>query len=250
MARIEPVPGEPAAIADLGDERALVLADYHAGIEAALRDERGVSIESQAADRRERVLDLLAQTGVDRLLVLGDIAHSFGGPHGAERGEIEVLVERVTERVPLTLTKGNHDGGIEAILDDRPGVTVVGAEGVRIEDVGVAHGHAWPAADVMAAPTVCIAHEHPQVRLTDRVGGRRIEPVWLRGRLDPAVFEERYPTVRADGSLVVMPAFNNLVGGTWINEADDFLSPFLPEGLAEGEAYLLDGTRLGNYRDV
>jgi len=50
---------------------------------------------------------------------------------------------------------------------------------------------------------------------------------------------------------VVFPAFNDLSGGTWINvPGQTFLAPFLPDGLAEGEAYLLDGTRLGAYRGV
>jgi metallophosphoesterase superfamily enzyme len=53
------------------------------------------------------------------------------------------------------------------------------------------------------------------------------------------------------GELVVFPAFNDLSGGTWVNVTDrEFLSPFLPEGLDEGQAYLLDGTRLGKYRCV
>jgi hypothetical protein len=30
----------------------------------------------------------------------------------------------------------------------------------------------------------------------------------------------------------------------------DFLAPFLPDALADAEAYLLDGTRLGDYRRV
>jgi metallophosphoesterase superfamily enzyme len=49
----------------------------------------------------------------------------------------------------------------------------------------------------------------------------------------------------------VFPAFNDLTGGTWINvEGQEFLSPFLPDGLADGQAYLLDGTRLGAYEHV
>lgn len=248
MAPVEPVPDAPAATVELGSETGLLIADYHAGFEAALREEEGVHVENRAENRRERVFELLDRTAADRLVVLGDLAHSFGGPHGAERGEIEVLVERAP--VPVTVVKGNHDGGIEAILDDRPDVTVTPADGVRIDDVGLAHGHAWPSADVLSAPVVCVGHEHPHVRLEDDVGGSRIEPAWLRGRLNPAAFAERYPETTIDGRLVVVPAFNELVGGTWINESDGFLAPFLPEGLREGEAFLLDGTRLGTYREI
>jgi hypothetical protein len=51
--------------------------------------------------------------------------------------------------------------------------------------------------------------------------------------------------------LIVFPACNELVGGTWVNvEEQDFLAPFLPQGLDAATAYLLDGTRLGPYRSV
>jgi len=45
---VEPLPSEPAATAMLGDERALLIADYHAGIEAGLRYERGVELPNNA----------------------------------------------------------------------------------------------------------------------------------------------------------------------------------------------------------
>jgi hypothetical protein len=105
---------------------------------------------------------------------------------------------------------------------------------------------------VLAAETVCTAHEHPVVRLEDEVGGSRRERVWLRGRLAPAPFREHHGEGTEVGEeLVVFPAFNDTSGGTWVNVAgQDFLSPFLPEGLADGQAYLLDGTRLGRYDRV
>jgi len=40
---VEPVVGEPAAVADLGDRRLLLVADVHAGIEVGLRYERAAS---------------------------------------------------------------------------------------------------------------------------------------------------------------------------------------------------------------
>ena len=243
---LEPVSGRPAAIADCGSERALVVADYHAGLEVGLRSD-GVEIRSHAAERRESLLRLLADSSVDRLVLLGDVADAIGEPSGVEREELSALFDVVTERVPVTVTKGNHDGAIESVAGGIDGVEVVDGPGVRIGDVGFCHGHTWPAAEVVAAPTLCTAHEHPMVRLEDDVGGSRSERVWLRGRLDEAGFPE-YD--RVGDRLVVCPAFNDLSGGTLVNEEDGFLSPFLPEGLAEGEAYLLDGTRLGDYRSV
>jgi putative SbcD/Mre11-related phosphoesterase len=243
MALVEPVPGEPAATATLGDERALVVADYHAGIEDGLRYEQGISLDSRAKARRDRMGSLVERTDPDRVVVLGDLMHSIAGPGGAERGEIEVLLESIDR--PVTLVKGNHDGDIESWVD----CTVTPGDGVRLGDVGFVHGHTWPSKDVLSSDVVCVGHEHPCVRLEDSVGGSRIERVWLRGKLNPEAFEAQYgDDVAKDGRLVVFPAFNDLTGGTWVNVAGQgFLAPFLPDGLADGETYLLDGTRLGRY---
>jgi putative SbcD/Mre11-related phosphoesterase len=243
---LEPIPGEPAGIADCGTERALVVADYHAGLEIGLRRD-GVELDSRSEMRRESIHRLLEAEPVDRVVFLGDLGDSIGKPKREERAETRKLLRSVTDRVSVTITKGNHDGRIETTTKGIDDVDVVAGDGIRIGDVGFCHGHTWPSEAVAAAPLVCTAHEHPQVRLTDEVGGRRTERVWLRGQLDPTGFPE-YSNVGEN--LVVCPAFNDLSGGTAINESEGFLSPFLPDGLREGEAYLLDGTRLGPYRTV
>ncbi|MFC7209658.1 metallophosphoesterase [Natronoarchaeum sp. GCM10025321] len=248
MATVEPIPGEPAAIADIEGEPALVIADVHAGIEAAFRAERGLSLDSRAEQRRERIGRLLAEHGATQLVVLGDLMHSIGAPGGAERGEIEVLLESLPGHVDVTLVKGNHDGDIESWIEN---VTVTDGGGVRLGSVGFVHGHTWPDPDVLAADIVCVGHEHPQVRLEDDVGGSRAERIWLRGDLDRTAFAERYdPAAIRATELIVCPAFNELVGGTWVNTNDEFLSPFLPTGIADAQAYLLDGARLGAFDSI
>jgi len=255
---VEPVVGEPAAVADLGGKRALLVADVHAGIEVGLRYERGVELDDRADERRERLCDLLAETGADRLVVLGDLAHRIAAPEGEEREELETLVRAVTDRVPMTLVEGNHDAGVaEAFAAD---LDVIGAEGGviggRAADeggVGVLHGHTWPDPSLLDADVVCMGHEHPQVRLEDSVGGSRVERAWLRGRLDPAAFVDgkESGTVADPPELVVFPAFNERSGGTWVNvDGQSFLAPFLPDALPAGDAYLLDGTRLGDFRRI
>lgn len=250
---VEPVPGAPAAVADVAGARALVLADYHAGIEVGLRRE-GVELESHADERIAALTALLDRTDPDRLVVLGDLGHAIGDPWHHERDELEELLRTVRERVPITLVKGNHDGDVEALVADLGvDVTVTPTTGTCIGNVGFAHGHTWPAPDVLASEVVCVGHEHPEVRLEDDVGGRRLERVWLRGPLDPAPFRDFHddPDLTVDGEVVVFPAFNDLSGGTWINvPGQEFLAPFLPAGLAAGEAYLLDGTKLGPFREI
>ena len=248
---LEPITGEPAAVATTGDERLLVVADYHAGIEAGLRRE-GVEIASQGDDRRYQIRALLERTGVDRLLVLGDLGHAIGEPGDEERSELTAFAEMVTERIPLTVVMGNHDGGVESVLDGFDQASVAVGQGARFGPIGFAHGHTWPSPDVLGADILCVGHEHPVVRLEDEVGGDRRERVWLRGGVNPEPFREFHgEEVDTPDELVIAPAFNDLSGGTWVNvEEQSFLCPFLPDALDGGDAYLLDGTRLGQYRRV
>ena len=248
--RVEPIPDVPAATVETDGRRLVALADYHAGIEAGLSYE-GVELRSAAADRRERLLSVLANARPDRLVVLGDLGHAVGSPFEAERVELTALFEAI--EVPVTLVKGNHDGDLEDDLTALSAdITVTPGDGTVLGDVGFVHGHTWPAPEVLEAAVVCMAHEHPVVRLEDAVGGTRKERAWLRGPLAADAFADQYDRpLTVDADLVVFPAFNDCSGGTWVNvDGQTFLSPFLPEALGETEAFLLDGTRLGPYRQV
>jgi hypothetical protein len=80
-----------------------------------------------------------------------------------------------------------------------------------------------------------------------------MERVWLRGNCNPTPFREFHgdDSLSVPAELVVFPAFNDRSGGTWVNvEGQEFLSPFLPDALGDGDAYLLDGARLGRYHRI
>jgi metallophosphoesterase superfamily enzyme len=247
---VQPVPDHPVATVRADGEQILVAADYHAGLEVALRRD-GVELDSAAGARREALLSLVRSERPDRVVLLGDVANAIGSPGNEEREELDALFDALTDYAPVSVAKGNHDGELGQVVTNlgHDDVTVSDGEGFRIGDVGFAHGHTWPAPDVLDAGTLCLAHEHPQVRLEDEVGGGRTERAWLRGQRDPEPFRE-HSGVTSEGEVVLFPAFNDRVGGTWVNEADGFLAPFLPEGFRDAEAYLLDGTRLGAYDAV
>ncbi|AOW79929.1 metallophosphoesterase [Halodesulfurarchaeum formicicum] len=246
MPVIEPIEGEPAAVADGPEGPILVVADYHAGIEGRFRRE-GVEAESHAAERRERLTSLLDRVDPVQVLFLGDLGDHIGQPDGAELEELMELEHRLRDR-EVHLVPGNHDG----MLGDAIDVTVTPGTGVRIGDLGFAHGHTWPDPSVLDVSVLALGHEHPCVRLEDEVGGSRVERVWLRGDGDPAPFEEHYDAdIDGPDEIVVFPAFNELVGGTWVNvPGQEFLAPFLPAAAPTAQAYLLDGTRLGQYDSI
>ncbi len=252
---VEPLPNTPAALVETDGERLLVIADYHAGIETVLQRD-GVELAGDGEGRRERLLALVAETKPDKLVILGDLVHAIGDLWEAERTELQTLFDELS--VPVTLVKGNHDGEIESSLSEFDhDITVTKSTGTTIGDVGFVHGHTWPDNTVLSCEVLCVGHEHPVVRLEDSVGGARMERVWLRGDCNPAPFRNQLEGTSQEtvaslpDALIVFPAFNDLSGGTWVNvDGQSFLSPFLPEALAAGEAYLLDGTRLGPYTEV
>lgn len=246
---VEPVPDAPAATATVDGQRCLLVADYHAGIEVGLRYERGVELDSAADERRDRLVGLVAETAADRVIVLGDLAHRVSSVGDAEHEEIATLLDELDDRgVDLTLAVGNHDTGIAEAFDR---IDATDPTGRRMGPLGICHGHTWPAPEVLSASIVCIGHEHPMVKLSDQVGSARKERAWLRGPLAREPFADRGDDQWAAPELVVCPAFNDRSGGTWINVAGEgFLAPFLPDALPSGQAYLLDGTRLGDYRRV
>lgn len=241
---LEPVPGERAAVATSDGERLLIVADIHAGLESAWRSE-GIEVPSNAEARRDRLADLVQKTNPDRVIIIGDLAHWIGEPKNTELEEIESLLQTVTSEVPVTLVKGNHDGAIEDAVE----ITVSDPSGVVAGDLGFVHGNSWPSKEVLDSDIICMGHEHPVVRITDEVGGARIEPVWLRGPINWDAFNDTSQSHQS--TLIVFPAFNKRVSGTWVNvESQEFLAPFLPSAFANARAYLLDGTNLGEYRDI
>lgn len=236
---LRPVPDEPALVVD----DTLVVADLHIGKEEELR-EAGFSLPSQAERMGDRVVRLLQATGARRLVILGDLKHRVPRFTGAERHGVPRFFDRLEAHLEAVhLVPGNHDGKIELILPRW--VTLHPVKGVRMDGVGYVHGHAWPAADVMAGEVLLTGHNHPTLLFPDRLGFRTIERCWIR--VDVTGSDPRYPEVPEE--IVVVPAFNEFSGGTTMNETGTrYLGPLLNSDLVdmgEARAYLLNGTYLG-----
>lgn len=236
-----PVFGERAL--HLVEESTLVVGDLHVGLETEFRA-KGVNIPSQTESMRSRLLTLLAQTGARRLLVIGDLKHRIPFSTQQEIRELPRFFERFPAEVELV--PGNHDVDLAGLLD----VVVHEPEGVVVGDVGLLHGHTWPADEVMACPTVVTCHNHPAVMLMDELGHRHKEPCWIRAPFVPKA-RERYPALPQDAQLVVMPAFNALTGGTAFNarEGERLLGPLFGNalvGVDEARVWTIDGVELGS----
>jgi metallophosphoesterase superfamily enzyme len=102
-----------------------------------------------------------------------------------------------------------------------------------------------------------MGHNHPIIRLADPLGYVGSKPVWIRACFVEAVFRKRYPELGRyqNPRIIIMPAFNELVGGIAFNEAtyETLLGPLFANRailLEKAQAYLLDGIYLGTVEQL
>ena len=236
---LQPVYGIPALKAD----NHLIIGDLHIGVESHLRS-KGFHLTSHTSDMHQAILDA-ADDDINRLIVIGDVKDSVPGSTKQEYAEIPDFFESLFERFDsIDVVRGNHDTMIEEFLPPR--VRIRPASGMKIEDIGLVHGHTWPSEDVMACDTLIMGHNHPAVMFRDGVGRQMTEPCWFRGSFSQES-DDKYQVLPK--SFIVVPAFNRMLGGSPVNViGEDLLGPILNSGLLdldEAHLYLLDGIDLG-----
>ncbi len=250
----EPIVSEPA----LAIGRTLVLADLHIGIEYDL-SLSGINIPSQIDHRIARALHLLDLAKAERVVLLGDIKHTISKISKLEREDVPRFLRSIAELVKVEIIPGNHDAGLEYLIPrDTPfEIELHLSKGCRISDIGLMHGHTWPASGLLSCRFVIMGHNHPAIRLTDPLGYASSRPAWIRTRFIEDVFKKRYEDLKEweNPIVIIMPAFNELTGGIAFNEAsyDTLVGPLFAARaimLEQAQAYLLDGTYLGTIEQL
>jgi putative SbcD/Mre11-related phosphoesterase len=269
LTQIKPVQPYPALLLQNNRDRALVVADLHIGWERLL-SQRGVHVPSQTPKLRNTLLRLIKETKPTQVTFLGDIKDAIAKVAMEEWKDIPEFFEEIQKQVPdLQVILGNHDGNLEPLLPEK--VEIVPASGASFGDVGLFHGHAWPAPELLECRSLITGHVHPTVAIRDPMGFRMTKQVLLKAPCDGAQLAKtlrKYLGAKnsnLDGfleernkvnvsQLFIMPSFNQFLGGRPINEkkkgkkADAYIGPILRSGcvnMDEAEVYLLDGTFLG-----
>lgn len=242
---VMPVPNTPALTID---DKVLVVADLHIGIEGEFK-EAGFILPSQTEKMARLFISILKRTKPDRLVILGDLKHNVPRTSKQEWSEIPDLVQELFEHVhEIEVLPGNHDGGLRRLLPE--GVRMGTSSGTTIGDIGLFHGHAWPSKEVMHSKVAIMAHNHPVIIFKDKLGMRISKRCWMRSFFRKK--SERYP--RMPQELIMMPAFNEFCGGTPVNDPEsNFLGPILSKeflALRKSTVHLLDGTYLGVLSDL
>ena len=260
----------PAMLVEAG-ERILLATDLHLGIEYELA-KMGISIPYQTDRFLGEFMDLVREHRPDRVVILGDLKHGVPITSFQEKREIPRFFRALLDEVErVDLVRGNHDANIQNLAPEE--VEIHPSRGVLLGDgyrVAVLHGHAWPYPHLLAADLIVMGHNHPAVQLNTPLGVRITRRAWVRGSLDPvrlaeavlgfekvkveedplATFEAAFDTVIRSPQMVIMPTFNDLLGGLPVNAETpkSLLGPLFRSGAVDVndfDVYLLDGAFLG-----
>ena len=209
---------------------ALVVADLHLGFEEEAAREGVYVPRVQLRRSLEVVRRGLEETGAGWVIFAGDVKHSFSRLTRSEREELSRLFGFLRgEGVRVTVVRGNHDNYLVLVARDY-GVEVV--DELYVDGYLFFHGHRRPAGGYTGpVKAALMGHEHPSIRLRDRLG--------YIAKL-PAFLSAPYPGLGA--RLVVLPAVGQYQTGTTVSLSPaTYLSPVLREDipLEEVRPYVL-----------
>ena len=101
----------------------------------------------------------------------------------------------------------------------------------------------------MQCEQIIIAHTHPTIMLTDRLGHKTFEPCWIKGSFIKTKLKEKYPE-SSNLQLLIIPTFSRLCGGVAANK-DGITGPLRKViDIQNSRIYLIDGTSLGKVKDI
>ncbi len=214
-------------------EGRVIISDVHLGISRELF-RAGVKLPNQARRLAEKANRLHRLTKSDSLVIVGDVKHRIPvATFGESREVLEFF--SLLDFKNVTIVKGNHDGNIEDVVGGLKNVRV--KKSVVLGNCFLTHGHRNIST---VKKTVVIGHNHPNVKLVDKMGASYVMPCWVIGRMDAH-------------RLIIMPSFNELSGTMVVNDKkyERFNGPVARAMKKDAaKVYLLDGTSLGTIKDL
>jgi putative SbcD/Mre11-related phosphoesterase len=264
----------PAALVKAQKTRTLLIADPHIGWELALQ-EKGIHVPSQTPKLLNKLTALIAKYKPSRLVILGDVKYTVITAQFGEWHDIPDFFTKLESYISdIAIVRGNHDANLEPLLPES--VKMLPATGAIIGDVGVFHGHKWPSPSLLQCKTLVMGHLHPVVVFRDPAGFRITRQVWMKANCNTEALtkvllvkhdlkiegspqetlKKHYNIKPKTTELLIMPSFNDFLGGRPINEnrprkemgSEALIGPVLRSEAVDvdnAEIYMLDGTYLG-----
>jgi putative SbcD/Mre11-related phosphoesterase len=260
----------PALLHEEKQHKSLIIADLHLGWEANLT-RKGIHVPSQTLKTLRKLLQLIDKTTPDTIIIMGDIKHTVAKAEPSEWQDIPKFFETLKGKIEdIRIIRGNHDGNIQPLLP--PAIQVHPSTGMMLNAIGLFHGHTWPPPKLLKCRTLVMGHVHPTIAFRDGIGVYITTPVWIKAeynnaKLVAAVIKSKHTkksTLKREkfaenskiNQLLIMPCFNDFLGGRPINrkyKRRKYIGPILRSeaiNIDKAEVYLLDGTYLGTIEQL
>ena len=235
--------------------RVLIVSDIHIGYELELI-KKGISLPQRTSAMAERLVEVGKRYQANDLFILGDVKHKVAWASSFDFFQVTSFFNKLNEWFKhVVVTLGNHDGGIKNLLPTN--VEVVSSKGICLKCndnvFTLLHGNAWPRPESLGTSYIVTGHGHYMIELRDSIGLKLFEPVWVVGELNRERYAEEFTESKSNIhipkeniKLIILPAFNKIVGGIPINRAlTRHTSPIIRYLIEEKtKLYLTDGTYL------
>jgi len=209
---------------------ATVIADIHIGYERELMEKGIFLLKNQEEELILRIEEIVSNVKSKRLIINGDLKHTFKKPTKKEIKSIEKFLLKVTAYYKeVIFTKGNHDTYVKGILRN---YNIELLDYFSEKSVLILHGHKDYEELVKEHEMIIIGHEHPSILIKNEFGQTL--------KLISFIY---FPTILGN-ILIVLPPFSLLASGTPINSyfiREKFLSPITKKYaiIEEGIPYVI-----------
>lgn len=237
------IPEKPAILLnEVKHGKTLVISDLHLGY-VYNQNKKGI-IVPVSKQAEEDLLELVKEYKPRRVIIVGDFKDEIFGSSHPLAGRVWNFLQRILKLTRLTLIKGNHDGKIEELLPEN--VEVIASTGMCIKEkvfgktIGLWHGHANPALDVISADITISAHAHPAYTFREEIGTKITEKVWVKAKW-------RQSENNRDRIHIILPAFNRYIDGFSVDSKFFNSIVLMKEGIdfSKAEVFTLDGVLIG-----
>ena len=237
------IPEKPAILLnEVKYGKTLVISDLHLGY-VYNQNKKGI-IVPVSKQAEEDLLELVKEYKPRRVIIVGDFKDEIFGSSHPLAGRVWNFLQRILKLTRLTLIKGNHDGKIEELLPEN--VEIIASTGMCIKEkvfgktIGLWHGHANPALDVISADITISAHAHPAYTFRDEIGTKITEKVWVKTKW-------RHSENNQDRIHIILPAFNRYIDGFSVDSKFFNSIVLMKEGIdfSNAEVFTLDGVLIG-----
>lgn len=209
-------------------EKALIVGDLHIGQERIMQHQGMLFPIKQYEQINKFMESTLEKLKPNTIIINGDLKHDFGKITDDEWNKITLFLKNLKKYSEVIVIAGNHDKVLQPITDK---LKIEMQTEYIIGDIYICHGDKIPSEDLRfkSAKTIIIGHEHPAIRLTERMR-TEIYKCYLKGKITTAGSEQNpEPSVQKtfhSKQLIVMPSVNPISEGSDIL-TQKLLSPFL-----------------------